>query len=275
MKKQLIAAAVAATFAASASADLSIGGSAEVTIAQNSIATETVLNLRGKSDAGSVVLDLKSTDRSAPAILNSYVKTDVMGLAVKAGTWKSGKGELSRSSVKSGAYNVSTSLGGMKVAYEETGTGSGNSITLAGTVGGVKLSHKINNQSDATDTKASGSFGGVDASYLIKDNGTNSNTALTLATAMNGVSVKYTSIDVETAISGGIDGSIADTTNTINVGKHSALALTTNVAGNSVTFKRSDLNDATTNKFIVKRGNMKATYNDTTENLEVELTVKF
>jgi hypothetical protein len=98
---------------------------------------------------------------------------------------------------------------------------------------------------------------------------------------MNGVSIAYTSIDLDTALNG-MDGAIGDVAassvvgeTTVAAGKHSAIALTTSVAGNTVTFKRVDLNSVKTNKFIVSRGNMKATYNDTSEKLEVELTVKF
>ena len=280
MKKQLLIAAVAATMSSVAMADLSISGNAEVTIAQNSVSTEANIALRGSADAGSVTIDLTNTTVSGDAtagsfgIKNAYMNTSVAGVAVKAGTWKSGASNLGRSSVKAGAYSLTTSMGGVKAVYEETGTGSANSVTLSGSVSGVAISHKIAQQGDATETKVSGSVAGVDASYHVKDSGTAKNTAMTLSTSTNGVKISYTSIDLEAALTG-MDGAISDTTSAVNVGTHSAIALTTSVAGNTVTFKRIDLNDAKTNKFIVSRGNMKATYNDTSEKLEVELTVKF
>jgi hypothetical protein len=280
MKKQLLIAAVAATMTSVAMADLSIAGDATVTIAQNSVETEANIALRGSADAGSVTIDLTNTTVSGDdsvgsfGIKNAYMNTSVAGVAVKAGTWKSGKSNLGRSSVKAGAYSLTTSMGGVKAVFEETGTGSANTVTLSGSVSGVAISHKIAQQGDATETKISGSVAGVDASYHVKDSGTTKNTAMTLATAMNGVSIAYTSIDLATALTG-MDGAIADTTDAVDAGKHSAIALTTSVAGNSVTYKRVDLNSVKTNKFIVSRGNMKATYNDTTEKLEVELTVKF
>jgi hypothetical protein len=277
MKKQLLIAAVAATMSSVAMADLSISGNAEVTLAQNSTSIETNVALRGSADAGSVTIDLTNTSGTAAApfaIKNAYMNTSVAGVAVKAGTWKSGASNFGRSSVKTGAYSLTTSMGGVKAVFEETGTGSSNSITLSGSVAGVAVSHKIAGQSDATETKLSGSFGGVDAGYHVKDNGTTKNTALSLSTSTNGVKIAYTSIDLTSELSG-MDGAISDTTATIAVGKHSAIALTTDVAGNSVTFKRIDLNSVKTNKFIVSRGNMKATYNDTSKKMEVELTVKF
>ena len=280
MKKQLLIAAVAATMSSVAMADLSISGNAEVTIAQNSVSTEANIALRGSADAGSVTIDLTNTTVSGDAtagsfgIKNAYMNTSVAGVAVKAGTWKSGASNLGRSSVKAGAYSLTTSMGGVKAVFEETGTGSSNSITLSGSVSGVAISHKIAQQGDATETKVSGSVAGVDASYHVKDDGTTKNTAMTLSTSTNGVKIAYTSIDLDTALSG-MDGAIADTSSAVAAGKHSAIALTTDVAGNSVTFKRVDLNSVKTNKFIVSRGNMKATYNDTSEKLEVELTVKF
>ena len=284
MKKQLLIAAVAATMTSAAFADLSISGDATVTLAQNSTEIETNVALRGSADAGSVTVDLTNTSGTAAApfaIKNAYMNTSVAGVAVKAGTWKSGASNLGRSSVKTGAYSLTTSMGGVKAVYEETGTGSANSITLSGSVSGVALSHKIAQQGDATETKASGSIAGVDASYHVKDSGTAKNTAMTLSTSTNGVKISYTAIDLATAING-MDGAIGDVAAaaagdpaSVAAGKHSAIALTTDVAGNSVTFKRVDLNDVKTNKFIVNRGNMKATYNDTSEKLEVELSVKF
>ena len=280
MKKQLLIAAVAATMSSVAMADLSISGNAEVTISDAAVSTETNVALRGSADAGSVTIDLTNTVATGATsagsfgIKNAYINTSVAGVSVKAGSWKSGASNLGRSTVKGGAYALTTSMGGVKAVFEETGTGSGNSITLSGSVAGVAISHKIAQQNDSTETKVSGSVAGVDASYHVKDNGTDKNTAMTLSTSTNGVKIAYTSIDLDTAISG-MDGAIADTTSTVAAGKHSAIALTTDVAGNSVTFKRVDLNSVKTNKFIVSRGNMKATYNDTTEKLEVELTVKF
>ena len=274
MKKQLLIAAVAATMSSVAMADLSISGNAEVTIAQNSVSTEANIALRGSADAGSVTVDLELHNAQTALVKNAYINTSVAGVAVKAGTWKSGASNLGRSSVKAGAYSLTTSMGGVKAVYEETGTGSANSVTLSGSVSGVAISHKIAQQGDATETKVSGSVAGVDASYHVKDSGTAKNTAMTLSTSTNGVKIAYTSIDLETALTG-MDGAIADTSSAVAVGTHSAIALTTSVAGNSVTFKRVDLNSVKTNKFIVSRGNMKATYNDTTEKLEVELTVKF
>jgi len=280
MKKQLLIAAVAATMSSVAMADLSISGNAEVTISDAAVSTETNVALRGSADAGSVTIDLTNTVATGATaagsfgIKNAYINTSVAGVSVKAGSWKSGASNLGRSSVKGGAYALTTSMGGVKAVYEETGTGSANSITLSGSVAGVAVSHKIAQQGDATETKVSGSVAGVDASYHVKDSGTAKNTAMTLSTSTNGVKIAYTSIDLDTAISG-MDGAIADTTSTVVAGTHSAIALTTDVAGNSVTFKRVDLNSVKTNKFIVNRGNMKATYNDTAESLEVELSVKF
>ena len=275
MKKQLLIAAVAATMSSVAMADLSISGASEVTIAQNSTTIETGIALRGSADAGSVTVDLELHNAQTALVKNAYINTSVAGVAVKAGTWKSGASNLGRSSVKAVAYALTTSMGGVKAVYEETGTGSANSITLSGSVAGVAVSHKIAQQGDATETKLSGSVAGVDAAYHVKDSGTAKNTAMTLSTSTNGVKIAYTSIDLDTAITGGIDGAIADTTSSVAAGTHSAIALTTDVAGNSVTFKRVDLNSVKTNKFIVSRGNMKATYNDTAESLEVELSVKF
>jgi hypothetical protein len=280
MKKQLLIAAVAATMASATFADVSITGGSEVTIAKSGTTVETTLGLKGKSGDTSVTIDLDlhaaDSDTGSALVKNAYMNTSVAGIAVKAGQWKSGASNLGRSSVKTGAYNLSTSMNGVKVAFEETGSGSSNSVTVSGKVAGVSISHKMNNNTGSTtETKLSGSFSGVDLAYHAKEaSATATNTAISASTTVSDVKIAYTTIDLEAALTG-MDGAISDTTSTVNVGTHNAVTLTTSVAGNTVTFKRYELNDVSNNKIIVKRGNLKATYNDNADTLEVELAVKF
>ena len=275
MKKQLLIAAVAATMASATFADVSITGGSEVTIAKDGTAVETYLGFAGKSGDTTVTVDLDLHNAgSATLVKNAYMKTSVVGIAVKAGKWKSGASNLGRSSYKTGAYNLSTSFSGVKLAYEETGSGSTNSVTVSGTVAGISASHKINSSS-LTETKVSGAFGGVNLAYHLKEaNATDDNTAISVSTTVGNVKLAYTTIDIEAALSG-MDGAISDTTGTVDAGTHNAMTVSTAVAGNTVTFKRYELNNVSNNKIIVKRGNLKATYNDNTDSLEVELAVKF
>ena len=274
MKKQLLIAAVAATMASATFADVSITGGSEVTIAKSGTTVETTLGLKGKSGDTSVTIDLDLHAAQTALVKNAYMKTSVAGIAVKAGQWKSGASNLGRSSYKTGAYNLSTSFSGVKLAYEETGSGSTNSVTVSGTVAGISASHKINSSS-LTETKVSGAFGGVNLAYHLKEaNATDDNTAISVSTTVGNVKLAYTTIDIEAALTG-MDGAISDTTDAVNVGTHNAMTVSTAVAGNTVTFKRYELNDVSNNKIIVKRGNLKATYNDNTDSLEVELAVKF
>ena len=275
MKKQLLIAAVAATMASATFADVSITGGSEVTIAKSGTTVETTLGLKGKSGDTSVTIDLDLHNAAGDNLVkNAYMNTSVVGIAVKAGQWKSGASNLGRSSYKTGAYNLSTSFSGVKLAYEETGSGSTNSVTVSGTVAGISASHKINSSS-LTETKVSGAFGDVNLAYHLKEaNATDDNTAISVSTTVGNVKLAYTTIDIEAALSG-MDGAISDTTGTVNVGTHNAMTVSTAVAGNTVTFKRYELNDVSNNKIIVKRGNLKATYNDNTDSLEVELAVKF
>ena len=275
MKKQLLIAAVAATMASATFADVSITGGSEVTIAKSGTTVETTLGLKGKSGDTSVTIDLDLHNAAGDNLVkNAYMNTSVVGIAVKAGQWKSGASNLGRSSYKTGAYNLSTSFSGVKLADEETGSGSTNSVTVSGTVAGISASHKINSSS-LTETKVSGAFGGVNLAYHLKEaNATDDNTAISVSTTVGNVKLAYTTIDIEAALSG-MDGAISDTTGTVNVGTHNAMTVSTAVAGNTVTFKRYELNDVSNNKIIVKRGNLKATYNDNTDSLEVELAVKF
>ena len=281
MKKQLLIAAVAATMSVSAMADISISGSAKANSKNGVASIESDLKITGKSGDTTVVANIaldSGVDTGAQAgdmVEDLYLTTSFEGVNIKIGEYRSGASELDQTSgAATTRYNLSTSMGGVKVAFEETGSGSTNSVTVSGTVAGISASHKINSSS-LTETKVSGAFGGVNLAYHLKEaNATDDNTAISVSTTVGNVKLAYTTIDIEAALSG-MDGAISDTTGTVNVGTHNAMTVSTAVAGNTITFKRYELNDVSNNKIIVKRGNLKATYNDNTDSLEVELAVKF
>jgi hypothetical protein len=278
MKKQLLIAAVAASMTSVAMADLSISGKSKVIFDQNSTNVETTISMKGTSGASSVVVDLDLHKANSDLVKNAYVKTDVAGIALKAGQWKSGASNLGTNSIKYGAYNLSTTMGGVKVAYEETGSGSSNSLTVSGSIAGVKLSHKMAQQGDATETKASGSFSGVDLAYHVKDSGTTKNTATKLSTSTNGMTISYLKVDNGGTSALNIDG---DVETTIAAGTDlTAFIIGTDIAGNGVEVLFADNGgdkneEITVTRTLASGANLEVAYNNGTEDLSAELVVKF
>ena len=104
MKKQLIAAAVAASMSAVAMADISITGDAKFEYdntdtagtSSNSTATEYHLNVTGKSGDTTVVMkfELDTDGAGAMDLEDNYISTKVGDISVKAGNMASGTGAL-------------------------------------------------------------------------------------------------------------------------------------------------------------------------------------
>jgi hypothetical protein len=283
---KLIIAAVAATMTSVAMADISISGSAKVNnlnghATDDGTSMEADLKVSGKSgDTG--VVAMISLDGTFE-VEQLYATTSIAGVGVKAGTWKGGKSELTQATGNNAhRYNVSTSFGGVKLAFEDK-DGSDSATTISGTIGGVSVSHKA--QGDSSETKAAGSIGGIAAKIHQKDNGTATNTSVTLSTAVQGINLTYVDVKADQAdgtVMDGFFGKHADV-NTAN-----GFGISTDVAGNKVTFKTMDMAidgaaEVNTKKVIVTRAlasgaTFEAVYankegSDST--LDLELAVKF
>jgi len=286
MKKQLLAAAVAATMTSVAMADISITGSTKANVLDGVSSIEADLKITGKSGDSSLVANIAldngvDTDgNSGDMVEDLYVTTSFEGVKVKVGTYRSGASELDQTdSTPSARYNLSTTMGGITVAYEAKA--ATHDLTLGGTVAGVSVKHKMKNNDDS-ETWVSGSFGGVNASWNQEhtDSGDKDDTAITVSTEMNGVIATYVQLDTDTAQKS--DGYVGKFTTTAG-GEASAFGLSTAVAGNTVTFKMIEIDSVDSNKVILNRelGNgatFEATYtdNDTAnDTLDFELAVKF
>ena len=275
MKKQLLIAAVAASMTSVAMADISISGAAKFNSLDGAYSHETDLTIAGKSGDTSVTMNL-SLDNTF-SVEDAYVSTSVAGVAVKMGGWRSGKTELGETSGITERVNVSTSFGGLSLAYEDAGTT--NSTTIGGSLAGISLSHKIK-QSTQTETKASGSMGGVSVNVHSIDTSGAVDTSVTLSTEVQGVTLTYSKISSDTGTDS--DGYITKVTaNTITAA--SALGIKTSIAGNTVQFKAIEVNGVDTNKVIVTRAlaagtTFEATYSDTDAvdaTIDLELAVSF
>jgi hypothetical protein len=308
MKKQLLIAAVAATMSVSAMADISIAGSAKANSINGVVSIESDLVITGKSGDTSVVAKISldsgmnagssadAVDATASTVANAavaaitptdaivedlYLTTSFEGVNIKIGEYRSGASELDQTSAAASTrYNLSTSMGGITVAYEATAGAS--DVAFSGTIAGVSVAHKIKS-SDDTETTVSGSLSGVNLSWNQEhDDSANTNdTAITVSTAFSGVTATYVKIDAEGAdvVSDGYVGKFA-----LAAGKEaSAFGLSTSLAGNTVTFKSIDIADADSTKIIVNRAlasgaTFEAVYTDndgSNDVLDLELAVKF
>ena len=286
MKKQLLIAAVAATMTSVAMADISISGAVKMNSTDGNYTHEADMTIAGKSGDTTVTANLSLDDKAAASagitndiqIEDLYMTTAIAGVKVKMGGWRSGKNELRKTGGITERVNVSTSFGGLSLAYEDTG--ASNSTTIGGSLAGVSVSHKIN-QDTSTETKASGTMGGVSIAAHSKESAASeTNTAVTLSTEVQGVTLTYVTLSNDATIS--TDGFMG--AQTITAGKDaSAFGIATSIAGNSVSFKAITNGSVDTNKVIVTRAlgagaTFEATYSDTDNvdaSLDLELAVKF
>jgi hypothetical protein len=274
MKKQLLIAAVAASMTSVAMADVSISGAAKFNVKDSVASYSTDLNVVGKAGDTTATYKLKMTAAGFETE-TATVSTSTNGLSIKAGAWKSGANELDQESGSAVArYTVSSEMGGIKVAVTDDSNGA--DLTVSGTLAGVSISH-TDRSDDTSETTLGATMGGVSVSLNREEDASgNENTATTVSTTMDGVSVKYVNIETDAGtVSDGYVGKF-----TLTAGQDaSAFGISTSVAGNKVTLKRTDVAGTTNNKFVVTRplngATFEATYDDNAESLDLELAVKF
>ena len=275
MKKQLLAAAVAATMASVASADISITGNAKFEYFNtdnngtktNTTNTEVNLGIKGKSGDTSVVANLEFNthgDVNNGSVANVldvedlYMTTKVGDVTVKAGNYASGTsallGEIDEGGRVTNKVTLSTTLAGAKVYVGNdgsTGTGAtainnnmfaGVSMDVAGwTVQAKKNSPTVNSYG------IKGSVAGVGVRLETKDNDTaNSDVTFGHLTYSNsGVDFGYAFLDVDNT-----DSLVGETDSAIfakeNGGIASArdnkqISVKTNIDGNTVTIKSGSI----------------------------------
>jgi len=204
MKKQIVAAAVAATMSAVALADIAITGAAKVnftntdsgvsgTADTNVFTQEMDLKVKGKSGDTEVVINFGGgafdgdslassaavkNDNSGGAVdgdanqvnvEDAYVKTKVGDVTIQAGTWDSGNNVLRASSRKAGKFKASTSVSGLDVYVAGGSAGAvSEEVGVATTVGGVNLAYVKKKAAAATNGetfKASTTLGGINVKY--------------------------------------------------------------------------------------------------------------
>jgi hypothetical protein len=288
MKKQIVAAAVAATMTSVALADISITGSTKVNYtntqyddttkqAVNSVSTEHDLAITGKNGDSTVVIKI-ATDDSGTITTNKgtsgnfvtedvYATTKVGDVNIKVGDWDNGDNLYRLSTRTQNAAELSTTIGPVNVTYS-SGAGAilDDKVTLKTDLGGVAV--KYVDQGKDTELGLGATFAGIKADYYLDDNNAQDTdiSVVELSTEMNGVSIAVANItaDASATIAGdGWAGDFEDTSGPYNLEAGmdvTAVKLSTSMAGNAVAFTHSEADkdsssstDRTFNKLVVTR----------------------
>jgi len=313
MKKQIIAAAVAASMSAVALADVAITGSAvvnwnstdeAVTGASNQIETELDFNVVGKVGDTSYTVNLESNadsngssnnEASSLAVKNSFLTTKVGDIDVKMGTWYTGDSNLNDGGRQDQRVSLTSAMGPMSVNFQhEPGLTDGdhNEVTVKAAIGGVDVSYEMENTDSHKILGLSGDISGVKFTYVDSDSDkstkADNETGYTITADIAGMTVTY-----QAAESDGDDGTSSDGFfgTVANLADASGVGITTNLAGNKVQLRNYEVTQRTNGtlgsavrdtKVIVTRAlasgaTAEVTYRtgDSADFLDVELAVKF
>ena len=328
MKKQLLIAAVAATMTTVSMADISITGGAKINYTNtdyelatkndaNAFNHDIDLKIVGQSGATKVVVvmaDETAETDSAFDLEDRYVSSSVGDVNVKVGAWDNGNDFVSASSRADGKFSANTTISGVKVVYDASngnGTTTGNeTVTVSGSMGGVNASYK--QESTGEEIKLSTTVAGVSLAYHAdnSDTANSDRSSIEVSGEVSGIKLAYVQIEADTAIT--IDGdswagdfedaAFTNSTNAVTTNAYdlsrgqdvTALKASMAVAGNTVAFTRTDIDDVTgedtsINKFTVTRplasgATFEATYTSISDDkstttdadiLDLELAVKF
>ena len=316
MKKQLLIAAVAATMTTVSMADISITGGAKINYTNtdyelatkndaNAFNHDIDLKIVGQSGATKVVVvmaDETAETDSAFDLEDRYVSSSVGDVNVKVGSWDNGNDFVSDSSRADGKFSANTTISGVKVVYDAANT-SDEAVTVSGSMSGVNASYK--QETAGEEIKLSTTVAGVSLAYHAdnSDTANSDKSSIEVSGEVSGIKLAYVQIDADSATSIGGDSwagdfevASADTgayqlSNNQDV---AAIKVSTAVAGNTVSFTRTDIDGVTgqnteINKFMVTRplasgATFEATYTDLTDaystttdftKLDLELAVKF
>ena len=323
MKKQLLIAAVAATMTTVSMADISITGGAKINYTNtdyelatkndaNAFNHDIDLKIVGQSGATKVVVvmaDETAETDSAFDLEDRYVSSSVGDVNVKVGTWDNGNDFVSASARSAGKFSANTTVGGVKITYDAANA-SDEAVTVSGSMSGVNASYK--QETAGEEIKLSTTVAGVSLAYHAdnSDTANSDRSSIEVSGEVSGIKLAYVQIEADTAIT--IDGdswagdfedaAFTNSTNAVTTNAYdlsrgqdvTALKASMAVAGNTVAFTRTDIDDVTgedtsINKFTVTRplasgATFEATYtsisddNSTTTDadiLDLELAVKF
>ena len=238
-----------------------------------------------------------------------FMTSSVGDVNVKVGTWDNGNDFVSASARSANKFSANTTVSGVKVTYDAANA-SDEAVTVSGSMGGVNASYK--QETAGEEIKLSTTVAGVSLAYHA-DNSDAANldrSSIEVSGEVSGIKLSYVQIDADTGVAIDSDSWAGDfenstytqatdavTTNAYDLSKGqdvTALKASMAVAGNTVAFTRTDIDDVTgedtsINKFTVTRplasgATFEATYTSISDDkstttdadiLDLELAVKF
>ena len=210
MKKQLLAAAVAATMASVASADVSITGQMKVNYkntdnngtSSNAISHEANLYVKGSNGDTKFHLELDADSADGAGgdldVEDVWMSTKIGDVTVKSGTWNGGDTLISKDSDRAtGKFEASTSMAGLSIKADGSAAGNKN-FTIGGEFSGVNVSYKMDDGDD-DEIKVSTTIQGISLAYHGHDNNeaNKDKSSIVVSGSMGGVDLTYASADAD------------------------------------------------------------------------------
>ncbi len=312
MKKQLIAAAVAATMTSVAMADLSITGAAKMNytytddnsnVGTNAFVNNGDLKIKGTHGDSTVVMNMGTDTAGTGAISleDTYFKTSVAGLGLKVGDWDNGNNNLRASSRGTNKFQANYSVGDLGLQYNASGDGGTDQTKVTYTAGGWKAGYQTNG-GDGENLSLSGTVAGVTLAYIgyNRDVATSERSSITASASFEGVGIKIGKATADTGATiegdtwmGDYEGNTSGAYDLTAGQDVTAVELSGSIAGNTVKFRHASVDDVAAsdmsfNKVIITRPlangtTFEAVYTSTDDSaaandadvLDLELAVSF
>jgi hypothetical protein len=270
MKKQLLIAAVAATMASAAIADVSITGNGKFEyfntdtagVVTNTANTEVNLGIKGKTGDTSVVMNLEFNTHgdNTMDVEDMYITTKIGDVTVKGGNYASGTsgilGEIDNGSRANNKVTLSTTVSGVKIyAGNTAAAGEGATAVNANMFVGVsaKVAGFTVQAKHNSPTVDSFGIAGDVAGFGVRLETKNSSAASSdvtfgsISKEINGVALNYSWIDADAnGLIGEDDSAIFAVENAGNGDANSQVSAKTSIAGNTVTVKAGTVGYAST-----------------------------
>jgi len=292
MKKQIVAAAVAATMSSVALADISITGATKInytateydnSVTSNAVQNETDVKITGKNGDTTVVIALEMDDSGSNAhdasaaatggldVEDVYMTTKVGDITVKAGDWDNGNNFLRASSRSNNQLELGTTMGPIGITYWSGHGTADDKVTLKTDLGGVGL--KYVSQAKDSELVASANVAGIGVTYHLDNNDTanTDKSSIELTGKLGDFGVKAVRIDTDSGAvadgdtwAGDFEGTTSGAYESHEGANVTAIEVSTNMAGNGVRFIHTKVDalagstsagsaDADANKIVVTR----------------------
>ena len=194
-----------------------------------------------------------------------FMTSSIGDVNVKVGTWDNGNDFVSASARSANKFSANTTFSGVKVTYDAANT-SDEAVTVSGSMSGVNASYK--QEIAGEEIKLSTTVAGVSLAYHA-DNSDAANldrSSIEVSGEVSGIKLSYVQIDADTGVAIDSDSWAGDfenstytqatdavTTNAYDLSKGqdvTALKASMAVAGNTVAFTRTDIDDVTGRRYF-------------------------